>query len=549
MRHTRRRRRIGGGYGLAVGAVALGALAATGTAEAFTLELSLTAQQPGPAAGQFLPADLALPLTITASTSGGPNATTIPCQATWELPRVLPPPDYVRGSCSFTLTHPQGTNTPGAAFDVRVEATMPPTLRSYLWRRPSQFRSDDLICPDRVSDRTSLTLQARLGARPECSLEIIVEGAEPDDCPASATRGTPGPDVLTGTAGRDVICGLGGNDLLRGLAGDDTLIGGDGEDILVGGPGRDTLISTGDTVFGGGDADRIRSTGAPVILGGRGNDVIEVSGGGLGVAGCAGDDVITGGAAAQTLQGDYLAVSGADVVDALGLDGVTGADAQCDRATDAPAGAGPGSDTLRGLAGPDELFGGPGGDDLSGGDGNDELLGQGGRDLLEGGRRKDVLVGGPGDDLELNGGAGDDVLVGCGGRDLLDGGDGSDDLWGDARVPALAGCARQDDDRDAGPTAASADRLLGGAGTDDLVGGPGNDVLVGGPGRDDLRGGAGVDGLLARDRTRDRRVDGGADCDDGTLDRFDPRVSIRFTNLDRSGAPCVRRGAQAPQAR
>ena len=524
-------------------------LAAPASAGAFTLEYSLGAQQAGATPGLFVAPALDLPLRIVASTSGGANASTQTCDVAWSVPPT-PPNDFSRGLCTFSFTDPQGRNFSGVTFEVRVEATMPSSLRSYAWNRPVPPRSDDLICPSGVTDRTVVTLTARLGARPTCRLDLVVTGEPPDDCPTGANviRGTEGPDVLTGTAGRDVICGLGGDDLLRGLDGDDRLIGGAGEDVLIGGAGRDVLVGTGDSLFGGAGNDTLRdSGGSALITGGRGSDIIEAPGATtFGAWGCAGDDVIGGGPGRQVINGDYLLVPSADAVSAIGLAGVSGEDVQCDRALDAPAGAAPGADTLRGLGGADLIDGGPGGDDVFGGAGADRLRGAGGRDLIEGGGGDDIVVGGPGDDLSLEGGAGDDQIVGCGGRDLIEGEAGRDRLWGDRSVPAREGCAPDTDDPDPGADTPSADRLLGGPGNDDLFGGDGNDALNGGAGRDDMRGGSGSDGLLARDGARDRRVNGGRGCDEGTLDRADRRISVESSNLDGSAAVCPRPAGPLP---
>jgi RTX calcium-binding nonapeptide repeat (4 copies) len=75
------------------------------------------------------------------------------------------------------------------------------------------------------------------------------------------------------------------------------------------------------------------------------------------------------------------------------------------------------------------------------------------------------------------------------------------------------------------------DQLLAGAGVDQLEGGAGGDVLNGrggrdrlngGTGRDAFFGGAGADRLLARDATRDVRLDCGAGADSLSRDRVDP---------------------------
>jgi hypothetical protein len=76
------------------------------------------------------------------------------------------------------------------------------------------------------------------------------------------------------------------------------------------------------------------------------------------------------------------------------------------------------------------------------------------------------------------------------------------------------------------------DQVLGGAGDDTLEGGPGADALYGragkdgldgGTGRDKFFGGVGADRLLAKDGTRDTRLDCGAGADSLSRDaRLDP---------------------------
>jgi RTX calcium-binding nonapeptide repeat (4 copies) len=69
---------------------------------------------------------------------------------------------------------------------------------------------------------------------------------------------------------------------------------------------------------------------------------------------------------------------------------------------------------------------------------------------------------------------------------------------------------------------AGADLLEGGAGGDTLNGRGGRDRLNGGTGRDVFFGGTGIDRLLARDSTRDVRLDCGAGADSLSRDRIDP---------------------------
>jgi Ca2+-binding RTX toxin-like protein len=84
-----------------------------------------------------------------------------------------------------------------------------------------------------------------------------------------------------------------------------------------------------------------------------------------------------------------------------------------------------GDDVLTGGSAANVLDGGSGDDVLNGGSGDDRLNGGSGDDRLNGGSGADVLHGGSGDDV-LNGGSGDDVLTGGSGDDVLSGGSGDD---------------------------------------------------------------------------------------------------------------------------
>jgi len=164
---------------------------------------------------------------------------------------------------------------------------------------------------------------------------------------------TGGPDstFIRGGPGNDVINGGGGDDSIDGDEGNDTLNSGNGNDVVSGGDGDDTFpiaaSNVGADVFNGGAGfdtasfDATSTAGVSVSLDNVAND----GSGGLHnfksdvehLVGTAGNDVFTGSAAPNPLEG-------------LG-----------------------GNDTLRG---------GDGGDTLDGGLGADVLSGQGGGDLL-----------------------------------------------------------------------------------------------------------------------------------------------------------------------
>jgi Ca2+-binding RTX toxin-like protein len=97
-------------------------------------------------------------------------------------------------------------------------------------------------------------------------------------------QGAAGNDQLDGGAGRDTVLGGAGDDLLTGAGGSDSLADGAGADTLVGGLGADRLSLTAD-----GARDVVRIThladaGDKVLGFVRGEDAIELSRAGLGVA-------------------------------------------------------------------------------------------------------------------------------------------------------------------------------------------------------------------------------------------------------------------------
>jgi Ca2+-binding RTX toxin-like protein len=150
-----------------------------------------------------------------------------------------------------------------------------------------------------------------------------------------------------------------------------------------------------------------------------------------------GDDVICGGAGADTFSGG----KGDDALYGLApLKGLPGTVPNAASVTSATADPNPanntsaasltvapgrdrgddidgdaGDDRLTGAAGVDDLNGGAGADSLDGGAGDDALNGGGGTDELDGGRGRDILKGGAGaDTIDANDGTGD--TVDCGGH-------------------------------------------------------------------------------------------------------------------------------------
>lgn len=124
--------------------------------------------------------------------------------------------------------------------------------------------------------------------------------------PGVGTRGA----VLVGGGGADVVVGGQFDDILYGGTGDDVLEGGHANDRLYGGAGNDLLVgeargglsnlmpgrnelfgeagsdrliagSTHDKLDGGADSDYLSGYGRSELDGGPGNDVLDLSGGGL----------------------------------------------------------------------------------------------------------------------------------------------------------------------------------------------------------------------------------------------------------------------------
>ena len=175
-----------------------------------------------------------------------------------------------------------------------------------------------------------------------------------------------------------------------------------------------------------------------------------------------GDDMVTGNAAANSLEGRN------------------------------------GNDTLDGLAGDDTLYGGLGADTLSGGADDDHLHGGAGADMFDGGPGEDyayylesargVLVRLHNANAVKYGDAEGDTLTDI---EHLVGSQYNDTLAGDGEDNILEG--RNGDDVLYGGPAGGDDRMYGDNGDDRIFGGRGNDILTGGEGNDLLKGGPGED--------------------------------------------------------
>jgi hypothetical protein len=229
------------------------------------------------------------------------------------------------------------------------------------------------------------------------------------------------------------------------LAGNDTLNGGvvrlnlrgDGEDnILVGGAGADTLKGfAGDDTLKG-------ASGNDQLSGGAGNDWLDGGAGNDGMAGGSGNDTyIVNSRADETTEtesgGLDTVLSSVNWSLAANVENLllrTGADL---------SGVGNGGDNrITGNRGDNTLDGRGGDDTLRGGDGDDYLIGRSGNDVLDGGAGDDVLAGGAGNDVLLwdaadsivNGGAGEDTLRVNGNNVVLDLKQNDGRIWSVERI-------------------------------------------------------------------------------------------------------------------
>jgi len=188
---------------------------------------------------------------------------------------------------------------------------------------------------------------------------------------------------------------------------------------------------------------------------------------GVPVVGTGGDDLLTGGAGDDQIDGtagafDTVSYQYAKKVKVdLGAGTATGQGKDTLVNVENVIGSERGSDFITGDDLDNHLDGWGGNDKLWGGAGDDILFGGGGNDHLRGGDDNDELYGGDGND-QLHGDAGDDILDGGAGNDQLRGGEGNDVLYGGA----------------------GNDTLRGEVGDDTLYGGAGNDTMFGGTGDD-----------------------------------------------------------------
>lgn len=237
-----------------------------------------------------------------------------------------------------------------------------------------------------------------------------------------------GDDSIATGFGNDTLVGSRGNDTAISNPGADLLVGGKGVDWLLGGAGDDRYLfedqTTIDIAFENKDA------GTDHLDFGNLSSEVNVTADLLSdlLGSLSGLDVLANTSVGSTLIGRVLILPGTranfeNVTGGAGNDRITG------NAAANNLRGGLGNDTLVGADGNDVLDGGLGDDRLEGGIGNDWLSGNAGNDDIWGGDGNDTLHGSLGADI-LRGEAGDDYLDGGrdGSRDTLLGGTGADTL-------------------------------------------------------------------------------------------------------------------------
>ena len=286
-------------------------------------------------------------------------------------------------------------------------------------------------------------------------------------------NGDSGDDTLEGGADNDYIVGGAGNDSIDGGTGTNDVAsyqlptGTPGTIAVVDGTGADAGKLLVQITNGG-----VTQTFLRLTLTGSGGAIVE----GVGIGAFMGTDTVVNtdqlhifvNTPGGTLPGQFVAVNltpaqfgnfvaGSENADVINLADFAGAvNANGNRGDDVITGTavgnsiqgGTGNDTLSGLAGNDFLNGQNGDDTLFGGLDNDTLTGGGGSDTLDGGDGDDTLIGAfntlggaqPGDGADiLRGGAGNDLIRAGDGDDVLEGGAGNDNLRGDLGSDVMDG--------------------------------------------------------------------------------------------------------------
>ncbi len=257
--------------------------------------------------------------------------------------------------------------------------------------------------------------------------------------------GGSGNDILVSGFGNDIINGGTGDDTYVWDPGTLT-------DVWNGGDGNDTVIINGNNGTAGDNFtlnvqsngrvlfQRINLVQFAVDIGGTENVVLNpdagpTNGNSTGTPGM-GNDIVTIGdltGASNLVRVDSRLDGGNDILNATAQQNAhIRIFAQGNTGDDVMTG-GAGNDSLNGGVGNDVLSGNGGNDSLNGGAGNDVLSGDNGNDSLNGGDGTDMLLGGDGNDI-LNGGGFDadpDILLGGTGADTFARFASEGDLFGD----------------------------------------------------------------------------------------------------------------------
>ena len=248
------------------------------------------------------------------------------------------------------------------------------------------------------------------------------------------------------------------------------------------------------------DVDMFGSTDAISVVGGPGNDVIVYKGAGFIRLNDDGDNDVS------FTSVDTRLAAGAGGDDRLAID------SRFDYRQPVFFLGGVGNDVLTGGGADDSLDGDRGRDTVRGLGGHDTLYGDAGNDTLKGGDQQDLIYPGLGND-DVDGGGDDDTIYAESvpdGSDALLGGAGDEDYlsYTDRLTPVTLDQDDKADDGAAGEKDRVApdleqlvggsddDKISGGAAANQLLGGPGNDTLRGFDGDDELYGEAGDDTAL-----------------------------------------------------
>ncbi|USQ94694.1 calcium-binding protein [Caulobacter sp. RL271] len=287
------------------------------------------------------------------------------------------------------------------------------------------------------------------------------------------------------------------------------LEGTEGDDVLIGGADADTLVGLGgnDTLQGG--------DGDDLLIGGAGSDTLD---------GGAGNDTVSYEDADPAPAMSFLMIHLGGSAWELGPTPSPWSDALVS------------IENAIGSAGVDWMVGTAGDNKLYGGAGNDRLEGKGGADVLDGGEGNDALstdsyfgatepgslmIGGDGDDSIASGNSNDTMMGGAGNDQfsvmnfvtsrVVDGGDGADTLaFIDNILVSFSNGVVVDLNKTGSQTVASGVAVTI-TGIENLTGSNAGDTLIGDAGINLLSGGNGDDLLIGG--AGNDKLDGGAGSD------------------------------------